>query len=283
MIETSVEAAARDRTEVIRQAIKWTVYSLLLLNWTYYMFDDWRVAQHTVLPGAPLTDWMQAFATTLDELAWFTLLFLFEAETYWLSDDAMTRLKRALFVLLRIACYGFLAHTVYAYVMNFVELRDATLIAASGVCELADQGISFLRNLEYTDITSANCATLSAGGPLYQIEGPHVITDAAGLSEATFLGVVDIEDALVWLAVVVIIELVVIMQERGISEGPAISIANFLTMALYAVLICNALYWAWKGHWVYAWDELLWIGGFAAIEMNLSEWRDEMSEEAVRA
>ena len=84
-----------------------------------------------------------------------------------------------------------------------------------------------------------------------------------------------------WLAVVIIIELVVTMQERGISEGPAIRIANILTAVLYAVLICHALFWAWKGHWVYAWDELLWIGGFAAIEMNLSEWRDEMAEEAV--
>ena len=74
------QPAARGREEVMRQAIKWTVYSLLLLNWTYYMFDDWRAAQYTVLPGAPLTEWMQAFATTLDELAWFTLLFLFEAE-----------------------------------------------------------------------------------------------------------------------------------------------------------------------------------------------------------
>ena len=247
------------------------------------MYDDWRVAQHTVLPGAPVTEWMQAFATTLDELAWFTLLFLFEAETYWLSDEDMTRLKRGFFVIVRIICYGFLAHTVYAYVMNFVDLRDATMIAASGVCELADQGISFLRNLEYTEISAANCATLSTGGQLFQIEGPHVITDAAGLSEATLLGAIDIEDALVWLAVVIIIELVVVMQERGISEGPAIRIANFLTMALYAVLIGNALFWAWKGHWVYAWDELLWIGGFAAIEMNLSEWREELAEEAVQA
>jgi hypothetical protein len=55
---------------------------------------------------------------------------------------------------------------------------------------------------------------------------------------------------------------------------------NYLTVALYGFLVCNAAYWAWKGHWVYAWDELLWIGGFVAIEMNLSEWRDEIDEAA---
>ncbi len=26
----------------------------------------------------------------------------------------------------------------------------------------------------------------------------------------------------------------------------------------------------------YLWDELVWIGGFAAIEMNVSQWRDEL-------
>jgi hypothetical protein len=30
---------------------------------------------------------------------------------------------------------------------------------------------------------------------------------------------------------------------------------------------------------LYLWDELVWIGGFAAIEMNVSQWRDELLEE----
>ena len=39
------------------------------------------------------------------------------------------------------------------------------------------------------------------------------------------------------------------------------------------------VYWAWLGHWLYLWDELVWIGGFAVIEMNMNEWRDEITEE----
>jgi hypothetical protein len=33
------------------------------------------------------------------------------------------------------------------------------------------------------------------------------------------------------------------------------------------------------GHWIFAWDEALWILGFMAIGMNLSEWRKEIDEE----
>ncbi len=40
-----------------------------------------------------------------------------------------------------------------------------------------------------------------------------------------------------------------------------------------------AAYWGYLAHWLYVWDELVWIAGFAAIEMNVVEWRDEILEE----
>ncbi|MGI9205134.1 MAG: hypothetical protein ACR2Q3_14050 [Woeseiaceae bacterium] len=224
---------------------------------------------------------LNAYATSLDELAWFVMLFLFEAETYWLSDDRMSRFLRFSFVGLRFACYAFLAHTVYAYAFDYRELVDAPLLGdVASVCDLADQSFSFVRNLAYTVIDATNCGSLSSAEALYQIGGDTVVSDAAGISELKFLAAVDFEDALVWLAVVLTIEFVVLIQERGISEGTIINASNYLTIGLYGVLICNAVIWIWKGHYVYGWDELLWIGGFAAIEMNLSEWRDELSEEA---
>jgi hypothetical protein len=48
---------------------------------------------------------------------------------------------------------------------------------------------------------------------------------------------------------------------------------------LYGVLFLMAGYWALRGQWVYVWDEFLWIGGFAVIEMNVAEWREELLEE----
>jgi len=273
--------ANRQRTDAIRQTIKWVVYSLLLVNWGYYIFDDWRAAQHTLLATDSWLGWMNSYATSLDELAWFGLLFLFEAETYWLSDAAMTKGKRALFILMRVACYGFLAHTLYAYVSNYFELLDVVALPISTMpCDLVGQDYSFLRNLEYSLVQNSNCSTLTVAGNLFQIGDALVVTDTAGLREATLLAAIDIEDATTWLAVVLIIELVVLLQEKGISEGTLITTLNYITIALYGLLIFNALYWIWKGHWVYAWDELLWIGGFAAIEMNLSEWRDEIDEAA---
>ena len=242
------------------------------------------MAQYTLSAGDSILERFNAYATSLDELAWFGMLFLFEAETYWLDAESMSRLQRHLLVALRFICYAFLAHTVYAYVFSYYELTQAAALSTvASVCDVADQGFSYLRNLAYTAIDSGTCQSLSAVGGIYQIGNDQVITDLAGLNEARFLGAIDIEDAITWLAVVLVIELVVLLQERGISEGALITTCNYLTVALYGVLICNALVWIWKGHWVYGWDELLWLGGFAAIEMNLSEWREELQDEAALA
>lgn len=34
-------------------------------------------------------------------------------------------------------------------------------------------------------------------------------------------------------------------------------------------------------HWLYTWDTFLWIAGFAAIEVNINEWREEFLEEVI--
>jgi hypothetical protein len=46
---------------------------------------------------------------------------------------------------------------------------------------------------------------------------------------------------------------------------------------LYGVLWSIAAYWAYRGHWIFAWDETLWILGFMAISANLSQWRKQLA------
>ena len=73
------------------QFIKWTVYSLLLINWGFYFVEEIYISSHTLRLGGSFLDWTEAFATTIDEFAWFGLLFMFELETYSLSDEAIRK------------------------------------------------------------------------------------------------------------------------------------------------------------------------------------------------
>ena len=51
----------------LQHGIKWTVYTLLLINFGYYIAEDWNRALHTLGPEAGWLDRAGAFATSIDE------------------------------------------------------------------------------------------------------------------------------------------------------------------------------------------------------------------------
>lgn len=260
------------------QLIKWTVYSLLLINWAYYAIEEIYISSHVLSQGGTFLQWTEEFATTIDEFAWFGLLFMFELETYSL-DEAMEKpwIKWSVHGM-RLVCYVFLAHTVYARVKSMTDVFAVEASPTiSELCQVADQEIAFGENFRYETVTAENCNSLSTDSVLYMLE-PTVITDSDGLSLEKKHVWVDFQDAVMWLLVVWAIELAVWLQNRHITGGVLMVISNAAKLG-YTLLFAHAAFWAWTGHWVWAWDQFLWIAGFWAIERNLSEWREEIREE----
>jgi hypothetical protein len=265
-----------------QQLIKWTVYILLLVNWALYFREEWVNAEYTLRNGGSLLDWTDAFRTSLDEAAWFGLLFLWELETYALSEESWNRLLQRAFLAIRAVCYIFLAHTVFAAATAWMDLRQAKPSPAiASLCEISEQGISFTRNLDYTLIEQVNCAGLPAGPDFFFVDNAAV-TDRAGLDIERRSAWFDLQDAVTWLLVMFTIEIGIWLQERGITGGPVMLVTQF-GKALYGVLFLDAAYWAWMGHWLYTWDQVLWIFGFWAIELNLKEWRDSIEADRQKA
>lgn len=263
----------------LRQLIKLVVYGLLLLNFGLYVADDWEIAAHTLKEDSSLLDWSAAFAVSIDELAWFALLFLFELETYVLPDAAFTRTRLLLMHGVRALCYLFLAHTLYAYGAAAIDLIDVPPVEnTSSLCQLADAGISYGYNLEYTELDAANCASLSTDTRFHLIEEGAVVTDSAGLAIERQLVWIDLAEAAAWLVILFCIELVVRLQDRGITSSAHIRLASATKLLLYGFLWSAAAYWIYRGHYMYAWDEALWILGFFAIEMNISDWKQEIED-----
>ena len=264
-----------------RNWIKWTVYTLLLINFGYYIWEDWMVAAHSLREGGTFLDWTTSFANTLDESAWFLLLALFELETYAIPDEAFTPALEKTLHAGRIVCYVFLAHTIFAYSLNVMDLeRKVTVVPeVESLCELVDQEISFTSTMDYTLIDGENCGDLSDASEFYQMVVPSVVTDARGLRIEKELGWVDLIEAVVWLLIVLTIEIEVRLQNHNIASGMLIRATNATKGLLYSLLFVAMGYWAFRGLWIYVWDEFVWIAGFAVIEMNVSEWRDELLEE----
>lgn len=268
----------------VQQGIKWSVYALLLINFGHYIAEDWNRAVHTLGPDAGLVDWAGAFTTSIDEAGWFLLLFMFELETYILEDEAWTAWVARLIHGVRAVCYLMLAHTVYAFFIAAMSLQ--AVVAVDGVvdlCELRDRDISYVYNLHYTDITAESCGELSSADRFYWLEANTVVSDAAGLALETRLAWVDLAEAMIWLLIVLAIEVVVRLQNQNVTRGTLIRAAKRSQIVLYLLLVAIAVYWATLSHWLYVWDEFVWIAGFAAIEMNISEWRQDILDEEAAA
>ena len=262
----------------IQQIIKWTVYGLLLVNFGFYIYEDATRAAFTITSESTLLDWASAFATSIDESAWFILLFMFELETYVIEDENWTRKTGTTIRAIRLLCFAMIAHTVYAFGQTVADYQPTVEVEnVSSLCELTGNDLSFVFNLSYTDITPDTCATLSSDTSFYRVGNDPVVSDMHGLSLERDLAFADLAEVLAWLIVIFAIEVIVRLQSRGVTEGLIVSAAKYAKWATYVFLLGLGVYWASLSHWVYLWDELLWIGGFAAIEMNINQWRDEMT------
>lgn len=274
---SAIAAGAGFDAHKAQQAVKWTVYGLLIVNFGFYIFEDWTRAAHTLHEGSTLLDWTSEFATSLDESAWFLLLFMFELETYVLEDRHWKRWVALSVRGVRLFCYALIAHTVYAYAVTVINLQPSVQVEdAQDLCSLADADVSYVYNLKYTAIDQGSCAGLSDAAEFYWVGQDPVVSDLDGLNLERDLAWADMIEVVAWLVVLLAIEVVVRLQDRGVTGGALVSTANSTKILLYLLLIGIGVYWASLSHWLYLWDELLWIGGFAAIEMNVSEWRKEM-------
>ena len=260
-----------------RQLIKVVVYGLLLVNFGLYLVEDIAISAHTLRNGGTWLDYTAAFAVSLYVLAWLTLLALFELETYLLSDDAFTPRRIKAMHGIRIVCYLFLAHTLLAYANAGKDLIGLTPIQETdSLCQLVERDISFGFNLEYTELNLENCIELSRATEFYLIENDSVVTDAQGLQIERELVWLDLVEAVTWLVILLCMEVIVRLQDRGTTRGVLIRSASGIKLFLYLLLWGAAAYWIYRGHYMYAWDEALWILGFFAIEMNISDWKKEI-------
>tara|TARA_Y100001947_G_scaffold125629_1_gene110278 strand:- start:894 stop:1760 length:867 start_codon:yes stop_codon:yes gene_type:complete len=261
----------------IQQVLKWTVYALLLINFAFYIGEDWNRIAYTLTAESTILNWTAEFATSIDYVGWILLLCMLELETYVLEDEDWKGWVAYAVRGVRFGCYAMIAHTLYAAVLATINLQPTVAVEnVSDLCGMVDENVSYVYNLEYTDVTIETCSALSAETELYWVESGLIVTDKIGLELERVLGWVDLWEVILWLLILLAIETVVRLQDRGITEGVILSVANSLKILMYLVLVAFGIYWAALSHWLYLWDELLWVAGFTAIEMNITKWRDEL-------
>lgn len=280
-MNTRLATISGTRLRSLQQIVKWIVYSLLLINWGFYIYEDWDRAVHTLNSGSTIFEWAREFATSIDESAWFILLFMLELETYILEDQDWTGWVSRTIHGVRLVCFLMILHTVYAFAVAVIDYQPTVAVDnVSSLCDLADDDVSFVYNLDYTALTGETCGELTDETQFYWVGNDPIVSTMEGLELERDLAWSDLIEVVTWLFIILSIETVVRFQERGITGGRVISVANKLKILLYLILCVLGAYWAWLSHWLYTWDTFVWIAGFGAIEMNISEWRKEIEQEA---
>ena len=264
------------------ELIKLIVYSSLLVNFVFYIGDDLEIASHTLYEGSTFLEKTRAFATTIDLSAWFVLLLLLELETYWLSDDALSRMGWMSMHGVRALCILFLAHTLYAWAVNLNDIYSAIPVeGVNSLCQLVEAEKSYTNNLVYTEINPENCSSLSSANQFYLIDPPtyFIVQDAAAMVIEKQLAWADMIEAVAWVLIILIIEVIIRIQDKNISASKALVALLRLKTLLFICLWMVALYWGYRGHYLFVWDEFMWIAGFYVIDMNLTKWREEIDND----
>ena len=259
------------------QIFKYAVYVFLAMN-VYWFFDEEFLAAKVQFPsGVSFGDIIEAYAATIDTLAWVILLLMFELETYVLDDSHLTRGKTWTLQGVRLFCYGFIVYAFYGYIINVDFLYAVSPSATiTDLCALPAGEWSYAIDLdEYELITAANCQTFSTADAFLQFPNMAAVVDATGLSALFGLAWIDVINAGVWLLVVLVLEIDVRLQENNRYEGLALHASNVIKVVLYGTLLYAAIYWGIKGDFVDFWDAFLWLVAFVFIELNVFEWHEE--------
>jgi hypothetical protein len=241
------------------QLFKYAVYAFLAANVYLFYAEESAAAVLQFPDGVGLGQLREAYSATVDTFAWVILLLMFELETWVLDDRQFTKPVVLSLHGLRAACYVAILFAFAGYIDNMLSATDVFTVAGiSDLCRLPAGDWHWALTLdEYVPITAANCAGLSDANAFVQFSTIPAIVDPGA----------------VWILVVLVLEIDVRLQERGLLEGFALRISTLVKFVLYSILFLAAIYWGFKGGFLDFWDAFLWLVAFVFIEMNVFEWR----------
>ncbi len=256
-----------------QQYLKWPIYSLLFINFVFYIVEDSTTLAREGYQS--IWDITGAYATSLDVAGWFGLLLVFEIETYWQQLYSKPRVRLLLNVL-RWTCFGVLAHTLVVYTSDLLAVLESEQVPLTEAYCIREGVVLYsLNNQEYTPLSQAACLTLMPEGVAAWSFEANTLLDAKGLRIATIQATASFIECAAWLAAGFAFAALARLKRRNTTAG---TLAAQTPHISYFLIIVCALTWGWYGHYLYTYDSLLWLGGFAMIEANLSSWQVRFEE-----
>ena len=268
--------------EKLYQLFKYAIYILILFNVIYFMFEDYAASSHTYKNGISLADIGNAFSASVDSVAWYVLLIIFELETYTLEDEQLSSRRKILLNAIAAVCYFFIVVAFLGYYEKATMVYLFEMTPITELCTQVGPGVSLAIGLDdYVPLTLENCS--AAVGQLYYQANTMMYADQAVYDEISKLVLIDVVNAFTWLVVVVVLQIEVFLQLRGHLTSYMYKLNSFIKIIAYFILLAACVYWGYMGDGIGFWDAFLWLAAFIFIELNIFQWRQEEEEEASAA
>ena len=268
---------------LIYNIIKYFIYVALAYNVYAFFVEEWAAFQHTHAGGLTSpSQLIETFAATIDTAAWVVLLYLFEAETFIMSDERVRRYKYPM-ILLKGLCYAFIVYACWGYIHKLWYVLNTSVATIPDACAAVSQNLSLMVDLdEYESLTAANCVDLT-GQSLLQINGTSIVGTESVFADTIKLAMVDVINAASWVLVVVVLEIDVRLQLAGKLTDQGMKVGYVVKGLLYLALFVCAVYWGFYGDFLDFWDAFLWLLAFFMIELNIFNWHEHVKEEEEEA
>jgi len=264
---------------------KVVIFWALMINLFYYLYED-VTAYLYLAAGSTLFDVLEAFAVTIDYVAWMVLIVLFEMETSAQSRGRFTGTRKWVIAGLTAACYVVLVYAAYGYAAALADSYHFEPFDSKPACYYANTGFAHL-SLEARpiELTHLNCGAF-AGKELFKSPTDNLIATQANLLALRKLGWVDVFNASAWLIIVLLFQIEVSLEQANMLTKRRLFSVMAWKGAAYLVLLVCATYWTVYSAFIDSWDAWLWLLAFILIDLNmlgLDESQNQKASEGVVA
>ena len=265
----SIESAGPRITKASAFRIfKVTIFWVLMVNLVYYLYEDVTFYLY-LASGSTLFDTLEAFAVTIDYVAWMVLIVLFEMETSAQKRDRLTGRRKLVIASLTVTCYFVIVYAAYGYVAALTDSYQYEPIESTPACYFANTNFAYL-SLEGRpiELTHENCGDF-VGKKLFKSSSDNVIVTETNLAAYQKLSWVDVFNASAWLLVVLMFQIEVLLEQAKKLTKRRLIVVMAWKGAAYLVLLVCAIYWTIYSAFIDSWDAWLWLLAFILIDLNM--------------
>jgi hypothetical protein len=247
---------------------KVVIFWVLMINLVYYLYEDVTAFLY-LAPGASIFEVLEAFAVSIDYVAWMVLIVLFEMETNALAKDRLTEKRRRVLTGLTAACYLVLVYAAYGYGVGLVDSYNYEPIESKPACYFANTNYAYISlQARPIELTHKNCSEF-AGKEIFQAPSDNIIATEVNLVALQKLSWVDVFNASAWLLVVLLFQVEVSLERANKLTRRRLVTVMVWKGASYLVLLVCAIYWTVFSAFIDSWDAWLWLLAFILIDLNM--------------